>query len=509
MSLSETFLRSDGIDATSLGRQSVTRRWREGHTGFRLTCLLVLVDLACVALSFTAGALISDVTRDLLGLTGGPVLAMLAGRAQDLVLLAVLLVGVFAFGGLYRRASWELDEIWRILAAVALIAMFDTTLQFALDDHTSRLWFLGAYPLMAASIILGRMAIRSLPMVRQAMTSHVILIGTGVEADKLIYEMRASRAGPVKLLGSIEFSKIAARDPRLLDQMLDRLARNSGIPAYRVVTVLAPSAEEISSAEDTIALLNLAGRSWSVVLPFRGLARNGLSLQKVIGADTVMADMRPSAPGIAALRLVKRGFDLAAGLLITLLLAPVLLTFAAFLSFEGGPVFFKQLRVGRNGRRFWCYKFRSMRPDAEERLTELLATDPAARAEWNMYQKLRNDPRITPIGQFLRKTSLDELPQLLNVIMGDMSLVGPRPIIAPEVDGYPSDRAYAESDDFIYYEACTPGITGLWQVSGRSDTSHDERVRLDRWYARNWSCWLDLLILLRTVRVVLFRTGSV
>lgn len=509
MSLSETFSRTNGLNSDRVDRAQAAGRWREGPSGLRLAFLLVLVDLACFALSFSAGALISDVTRDILGLSGEPVLTMLGNRAHELMLLAALMVGVFAFGGLYRRASWELDEIWRIMAAVALIAMFDATLQFALDDHTSRLWFLGAYPLMAATIILGRMAVRSLPVVCQAMTSHVILIGSGVEADKLIYEMRASRSGPVKLLGSLDFSKIADRDPRLLDQMLDRLARSSGIPAYRVVTVLAPSAGEIGSAEETIARLNTAGRSWSVVLPFHGLARNGLSLQKVIGADTVMADMRPSPPGIAALRLVKRGFDLIVGVLVTLALAPVLLMFGALLSLEGGPVFFKQLRVGRNGRRFWCYKFRSMRPDAEERLTELLATDPAARAEWNMYQKLRNDPRITPIGQFLRKTSLDELPQLLNVIIGDMSLVGPRPIIAPEVPGYASDKAYAESADFIYYEACTPGITGLWQVSGRSDTSHDERVRLDRWYARNWSCWLDLLILLRTVRVVLFRTGSV
>ena len=149
-----------------------------------------------------------------------------------------------------------------------------------------------------------------------------------------------------------------------------------------------------------------------------------------------------------------------------------------------------------------------MRPDAEKHLAEILASNPAAQKEWETHQKLRNDPRITPVGRFLRSTSLDELPQLFNVLRGEMSLVGPRPIIAPEVPGYPSDRAYFESPEFIHYKRCKPGVTGLWQVSGRASTSHRERVRLDAWYARNWSIWLDLLVLLKTFRTVIARSGS-
>ena len=149
-----------------------------------------------------------------------------------------------------------------------------------------------------------------------------------------------------------------------------------------------------------------------------------------------------------------------------------------------------------------------MRPDAEEQLSNLLATNPAAREEWKRHQKLARDPRVTRLGTFLRVTSLDELPQLLCVLMGHMSVVGPRPIVAPEVSGYENDHAYCEGADFAHYASCKPGITGLWQVSGRAKTTYHERVRLDRWYYRNWSNWLDVMIILKTVRAVLSRTGS-
>jgi undecaprenyl-phosphate galactose phosphotransferase len=149
---------------------------------------------------------------------------------------------------------------------------------------------------------------------------------------------------------------------------------------------------------------------------------------------------------------------------------------------------------------FPCFKFRTMQVDAEERLRELLANDPAARAEWEREFKLRNDPRITPIGQFLRRTSLDELPQLFNVIRGEMSLVGPRPVIRAELCKY--------GDDVDYFLMVRPGMTGLWQVSGRNDVDYDTRVYLDTWYVKNWSLWYDIAILFKTIKVVLRRDGA-
>jgi len=182
-------------------------------------------------------------------------------------------------------------------------------------------------------------------------------------------------------------------------------------------------------------------------------------------------------------------------------LAPVMLAvaLAVFLQ-DGGPVLFAHRRIGRNGRYFHCLKFRSMASDAERRLTELLATDPAARQEWERDHKLRNDPRVTKLGAFLRKSSLDELPQLINVLRGEMSLVGPRPIVDAEVAKY--GRRFAN------YCAVKPGITGLWQVSGRNDTSYRTRVALDCVYAKRRNLFLDSFIILCTVPAVLTRRGS-
>lgn len=158
------------------------------------------------------------------------------------------------------------------------------------------------------------------------------------------------------------------------------------------------------------------------------------------------------------------------------------------------------MRIGKNGKPFPCYKFRSMCVDAKIKLEELLETDPEAKAEWERDFKLRNDPRVTKSGAFLRKTSLDELPQIFNVLKGEMSLVGPRPIIHEELERY---GEYV--DDYLMVK---PGITGMWQVSGRSDIDYEERVLLDSWYVRNWSVWIDIVMLFKTFKVVLLRKGA-
>ncbi|MES3826395.1 sugar transferase, partial [Escherichia coli] len=167
---------------------------------------------------------------------------------------------------------------------------------------------------------------------------------------------------------------------------------------------------------------------------------------------------------------------------------------------DGGPAIYGHERVGKNGKPFKCLKFRSMVVNSKEVLENLLATDDSARHEWEMTFKLKNHPRITKIGQLLRRTSLDELPQLFNVLKGEMSLVGPRPIITAELERY--------NDEVAYYLLSKPGMTGLWQVSGRSDVDYDTRVYLDAWYVKNWSMWNDIAILFKTTTVVLKRDGA-
>jgi exopolysaccharide production protein ExoY len=175
-----------------------------------------------------------------------------------------------------------------------------------------------------------------------------------------------------------------------------------------------------------------------------------------------------------------------------MLLAPLLIIcIAAIMLVSPGPVLFRHRRVGYNGKSFDCLKFRTMATDASERLRRLLETDQAAAAEWTTNRKLRSDPRITAIGSILRKSSLDELPQLFNVLRGDMSIVGPRPVTDEELERY--------SSSVSAYLACRPGITGLWQVSGRSSTTYDKRVACDAFYARNWSMALDVKIMIVTI----------
>ena len=190
----------------------------------------------------------------------------------------------------------------------------------------------------------------------------------------------------------------------------------------------------------------------------------------------------------------------ALALLIIVFFLPVMAMVAAAVALQdGGPVIFAHKRLGRNGKPFLCYKFRSMRVDAEARLAELLAADPAAAEEWARDHKLRRDPRVTPLGDFLRRSSLDELPQFFNVLRGEMNLVGPRPIVEAERIKY--------GRRFQHYCAVKPGITGLWQISGRNDVSYRTRVALDSCYARRKSLGLDLYILVMTLPSVLRARG--
>jgi lipopolysaccharide/colanic/teichoic acid biosynthesis glycosyltransferase len=209
---------------------------------------------------------------------------------------------------------------------------------------------------------------------------------------------------------------------------------------------------------------------------------------------------RPSER-VGALATFVRALDVAIALLTLLFVLPLMgvIALAIFVQ-DGGPILFSHRRIGRGGKSFHCYKFRSMAIDAEERLAELLARDPIARAEWARDHKLRDDPRATPLGVFLRRSSLDELPQLFNVLQGTMSLVGPRPIVDAEIARY--------GKRFQHYCAVKPGITGLWQVSGRNDVSYRTRVALDCIYAKSRSPGLYLWIVVVTIPAVLLRKGS-
>ena len=200
--------------------------------------------------------------------------------------------------------------------------------------------------------------------------------------------------------------------------------------------------------------------------------------------------------------LAKMFFDYTLTAVGTVAISPLLFYIAYRINKEDpGPIFFAHTRIGKDGKAFPCYKFRSMVVNSKEMLEKHLAENPEAKAEWEREFKLKNDPRITPIGQILRKSSLDELPQIFNVLRGEMSLVGPRPVVQEELDKY-YGTAVKE------YCSVKPGITGLWQVSGRSDVDYPERVAMDVEYVRTRNLWKDIVILYKTFDVVLNKKGA-
>jgi Undecaprenyl-phosphate galactose phosphotransferase WbaP len=233
-------------------------------------------------------------------------------------------------------------------------------------------------------------------------------------------------------------------------------------------------------------------RHVTVVPNLDGVANAGVVARDLAGVFGVEIRYNLLDPWVLR---VKRAMDLIATALGGILVLPLLLVLCMLVRLEsGGPIFYTDRRMGRNGEPFPCLKFRTMVPDAEDVLRRILEADPEARAEYARYHKLREDPRVTRVGRFLRKTSLDELPQLWNVLKGEMSLVGPRPYLPRESE----DIGVTQSDILRVY----PGMTGPWQVSGRSNTSFEERVRMDAHYVRDWSVWLDLVLLARTVKTL-------
>lgn len=237
----------------------------------------------------------------------------------------------------------------------------------------------------------------------------------------------------------------------------------------------------------------------SVIPTLRGLPLYSTDMSFLFSYDMMLLRMNNNLAKRSS-RILKRMMDIIGSVLIILALSLLLLALYFIIRRDGGDAIYGHERIGQNGKPFKCLKFRSMVTNSKEVLDDLLANNAEARAEWEKDFKLKNDPRITKIGRLLRKTSLDELPQLFNVLKGEMSLVGPRPIVQEELERY--------HNDVSYYLMAKPGMTGLWQVSGRNDVDYDTRVYFDSWYVKNWSLWNDIAILFKTINVVFKRDGA-
>ncbi|HFU6516717.1 TPA: undecaprenyl-phosphate galactose phosphotransferase WbaP, partial [Klebsiella pneumoniae] len=237
----------------------------------------------------------------------------------------------------------------------------------------------------------------------------------------------------------------------------------------------------------------------SVIPTLRGMPLDSTDMSFIFSHEVMIFRVQQNLAKWSS-RVLKRVFDIIGSISVIIILSPVLLYISRKVKKDGGPAIYGHERIGKDGKPFKCLKFRSMVINSKEVLSELLENDVAAKEEWDATFKLKNDPRVTKIGAFLRRTSLDELPQLFNVLRGEMSLVGPRPIITAELERY--------NEEVDYYLLSKPGMTGLWQVSGRSDVDYETRVYLDAWYVKNWSMWNDIAILFKTIDVVLKKDGA-
>ena len=265
--------------------------------------------------------------------------------------------------------------------------------------------------------------------------------------------------------------------------------------------ILVPDDRTNANQNDLIDQLVGADIAVAIVPSLRRLPLYGLSTNYFFGKDLLLLQVRNNLARLPQ-RIFKRSLDVIGAILLGLLLAPLFVALAFLIWREDrGPVFFRQSRVGRSGRDFPCWKFRTMVVDAEEQLARWEMENPVLLARYcESNFKLQADPRVTRIGAWMRRKSLDELPQLFNVLLGDMSLVGPRPLLSRELSDYGAVISL--------YERVRPGITGLWQISGRSHTTFAERISYDEWYIKNWTVWYDLVILLQTIWVLLKGGGA-
>lgn len=398
-----------------------------------------------------------------------------------------------------RKPFWtELSEVLRVML---LLALLDLALVAFAKWNASRLWWLMIWVMAAALVPLMRYGTRKLLTRWGLWLRPTVLVGYGPNAHEALAALQSEPEMGFKVVGFVD---VAPAGKALTEvQGLPVLSNEevkvwAKVPGVQVVIAL----EHGQNAAREKWLRRLA--RWkvediSVIPAMRGVPLYGTDISYFFSHEVAMLKLRNNLRYWPA-RVLKRVFDLFAALALLALGWPVLAYIAWRIREDGGPAIYAHKRVGQSGKVFACYKFRSMRVDAEEQLRDLLASDPALRVEWEKEFKLKDDPRVTTIGHFLRRTSLDELPQLFNVLKGEMSLVGPRPVVRKELERY--------GDDVDYFLMVRPGMTGLWQVSGRNDTNYDTRVYLDTWYVKNWSLWYDIAILFKTIRVVLRREGA-
>jgi len=427
-------------------------------------------------------------------------LARAIGNLQELgtawhgwgtLLVLVSLLGYFAARGQYtsRVPFWTL--LGDVVMGCAIALACDTFLTIAVYGRPVEVEGLLRWVFLCPCLLLLRAGVRELLSLGRFWTINTLVIADASVYGQARAALLSDRTMGYQLVGAVDLAAAAQLgDDELIELINERCAE---------FVVVGIGTGNLAAERNVITALRRARRSIALMPALEGLPVVGLRQHHFFSHDVVMLVSRNNLARPVS-RIIKTAFDQLVAMALLILLFPLLAALSILVRRDGGPAFYRHRRIGAAGRTFDCLKFRTMVMDADRVLQRVLAEDAAAANEWTATQKLRNDPRVTRFGRFLRRSSLDELPQLFNVLRGEMSLVGPRPIVQAEIARY--------GDDIDYYYETKPGLTGLWQVSGRSDTSYARRVRLDVWYVRNWTLWHDIAILLKTIPAVFLQRGA-
>ena len=412
-------------------------------------------------------------------------------------LLALAFVGIYS---MYYTSAQLLEKLFKACLggiAFSIILMFLTQVSGQVSRLYVGLFAVIVYALLVLEKYITALVIRKTP----GLKIPVLIVGAGKTADAAIKEAHHNVFINYKVVGFLEDftpSSVNADKYPILGgfEDLEKVIDSTGV---QDILIAAPGLPQDQ-------LNNLLYRAQtlvpyvSVVPNLVGVPMSNVEVESFFDTRIMMLNIKNNL-AFRPNQIIKRLFDIILSLFGIIFFSPLLLFVALYVKLDSpGPIVYKRWVVGRNKRKFGFYKFRSMCVNSDEILHSLLEKDEEARKEYEEYYKLKNDPRITKAGHFIRRTSLDELPQLFNVLIGQMSLVGPRPITENEVPRY---EKYIDE-----YYMVRPGITGLWQVSGRSDVDYKERVTMDVWYVHNWSVWLDFVLLFRTVKIVLCGKGA-
>jgi Undecaprenyl-phosphate galactose phosphotransferase WbaP len=494
-------------------RPSKTTRWRRVWRPRLVVATLIFSDVLLALLIWNMAILVKQT------LFWGPE-QLTAQSAAAIVPAVAVWVGVRALSGLYSVYGIDsVEELRRhtytVFATLAILAIFALGLKVGHD--LSRLllglFFLGLLLAAPFARYFVKLGLRKVGL----WGKPVMIFGSGQNEGRV----RRNLARLLQEEWELGYNPVAQIDCRLTP--LAQPARPYPIHQLREAPLWTPSYSEIlaNAAElareqgvdtailamphtpreqlaEIVSLLSMSFRHVLVIPDLAGVTNSAVVARQL--GDTLAVEVRYNLLSPWALR-AKRLIDLVATLIGGTLILPLVLALGLLIYLQsGGPVLYRDQRMGRDGSLFWCVKFRTMVPDAEVLLQRVLHEDAGLREEYAKYHKLRDDPRVTSVGRFLRTTSLDELPQLWNVLRGEMSLVGPRPYLPRE-----SEEIGITQSEIL---RVLPGITGPWQVAGRNHTSFGERVNTDAYYIRDWSIWLDLVLLARTLKMVVVGRGA-